>query len=278
MADIGSLTAISPADQESLPAALEKFLRDKAMLTDDCLPAVVVSYNRASNIATVRPIIARVTVSDVQVNRQQIVEVPVLAYGGGGFVINFPVQAGDIGWIKACDRDLDFFKQSFSSSDVIPPTARMHQFSDSWFIPDQFNKYTIGATHANDAVFQSLDGTQRFAVNAAQVTMGSGSTTIVVTGSTITATVGGTTIVANGSSVTATSSQFTFNGPVQINGATTMNGPMSQTGGGACSFSGNMTGSGSIQTTGEGTFNGIKVSSHKHVSAAPGSDTSGPHN
>jgi hypothetical protein len=50
--------------------------------TDGMLPAVVVSYDRESNTAEVRPTIALLTTSGEVVPRASVARVPVLALGG----------------------------------------------------------------------------------------------------------------------------------------------------------------------------------------------------
>ncbi|WP_202973956.1 Gp138 family membrane-puncturing spike protein [Fimbriiglobus ruber] len=60
------------------------------------LPAQVIAYDRTTNRAQVQPLIAVVTTANQVVQRAQS-SVPVFQYGGGGFVLSFPVMTGDTG-------------------------------------------------------------------------------------------------------------------------------------------------------------------------------------
>lgn len=149
----------NPVDDDSLTGTLKTVLRKFLQDLDDCLPAVVLSYNRASNRAKVRPLIQTVLTSGERQPRPAVASVPVLRLGGGGFVVSFPIKSGDIGWIKANDRDLSLFK----GDETIPNSARKHSFSDALFVPDAFKEFVMFAEDADCMVIQSTDGTVRLA-------------------------------------------------------------------------------------------------------------------
>lgn len=133
---------------------LNKFLAG----VDDMLPAQVISYDRQKNVAQVQPLIVMVTTDDVQVKRAQIAAIPVLQMGGGGFVASFPIAAGDLGWIKANDRDISLFKQFHKSA--APNTQRKHSFSDAVFIPDTMMQgVVLNGEDTNNFVIQNKAGT-----------------------------------------------------------------------------------------------------------------------
>ena len=113
-----------PADNDTLLGALRLVLRKFLAQTDDMLPAKVIAYDRATNRANVQPMVQMVTTDGQKISRAQVVSVPVLNIGGGGFVLSFPIAAGDLGWIKASDRDISLFLQSYSEAH--PNTGRMH--------------------------------------------------------------------------------------------------------------------------------------------------------
>lgn len=153
----------SPADRTTLAGmmrvVLEKFLQH----TDDMLPAKVISYNRTTNLAQVQPLIVMVTTQNKQVQRAPISAIPVLQPGGGGFVFSMPIKAGDLGWIKANDRDISLFKQFFRGSP--PNTYRKHSFEDAIFIPDcMLQGATIASEDVNNSVWQNLAGTVKIAL------------------------------------------------------------------------------------------------------------------
>ncbi|OYW80364.1 MAG: hypothetical protein B7Z19_03120 [Polynucleobacter sp. 32-46-5] len=122
------------------------------------LPAQVISYAAATNLAQVQPLIVMVTTDNIQVKRGQIASVPVYQYGGGGFVAKNPITKGDLGWIKANDRDISLFKQSHLSAP--PNTQRKHSFSDAMFFPDtMFQGFTFAGEDVDNFVIQNKAGT-----------------------------------------------------------------------------------------------------------------------
>jgi hypothetical protein len=142
-----------------LGTVLEKFLQG----VDDMLPAEIVSYDRTNNVATVRPLVAVQTTDGRAVSRARVASVPVLALGGGNFVVNFPLKPGDKGWIKANDRDISLYMQAMREAGA--NTRRKHSFEDGLFIPDVLRQYTIaGEDFDADMVIQKLDGKIRVAL------------------------------------------------------------------------------------------------------------------
>lgn len=153
----------SPADKYDLRGLLRLWQTKTLQKTDDMLPARVIAYNRATNLAKVQPLISVVTTSQEQVPRAQIASVPVFQYGGGGFVLSFPVRTGDTGWIKANDRDISLFKQTMQANP--PNTQRKHSFEDAMFFPDTLlNGVTIESEDAANAVFQNYAGTVKISL------------------------------------------------------------------------------------------------------------------
>lgn len=150
-----------PADaRNDMTGTIRYVLTKWLQNTDDMLPAKVIAYDRAKNRASVQPMISVVTTSNKIVSRASIASIPVLQLGGGGFVMSFPIRTGDLGWIKASDRDISLFLQSYTESQ--PNTARKHVFEDAVFIPDTMMKgVTIAAEDANNLVIQKDDGSTR---------------------------------------------------------------------------------------------------------------------
>ena len=124
----------NPADKYSLQGVmrkvLDKFLQKKI---DNQLPAVVIAYDDITNMACVQPLITVVTTDGQQVARAQIAAVPVYQISAGGYIIRFPVKAGDTGWIEANDRDISLYMQTGKQSP--PNTQRKHSFRDGIFKP-----------------------------------------------------------------------------------------------------------------------------------------------
>lgn len=153
-----------PADSGNAAGALRTIFRKQLMKTDGQLPAIVIGYDRVRNRATVRPLITLIKTNGQTVSRASIASVPVLALGGGGYALTFPLKAGDLGWIEASDRDISLFVQSVKES--TPNTFRIHSFNDGRFVPDAFAQYTFDATDdGSAAVLQSYDGTVKIAID-----------------------------------------------------------------------------------------------------------------
>lgn len=85
----------------SLSEIVERALASGAANVNTSMPGVVVSYDAATQTATVRPCLKRVLFSedDEQVAEEipPIENVPVSFPGGAGFTIHFPLAAGDTG-------------------------------------------------------------------------------------------------------------------------------------------------------------------------------------
>src|SRR5882762_5669644 len=164
----GHLADITPPSRnlalDGTLIGLLTLFKDKLLQNmDDMLPAQVIAYDRTTNRVQVQPLIVMVTTAGTQVARGQIASLPVLQIGGGRFVISVPLNTGDLGWIKANDRDITFFLQTYAQS--APNTARKHKFSDALFIPDSCMKgVTINAEDTNNLVIQNLDGTVRVSI------------------------------------------------------------------------------------------------------------------
>lgn len=153
MADIQSEPSFNPAAQSSPAIAFEYVIKNLMKDLKVCIPAIVSSYNRSTNIVTVQPAISEQTETGEFMNSVQI-QVPMLQLSGGGFVISFPIKNGDTGWLLTCDKDISLFKQSKQVAN--PNTNRIHSLEDSFFIPDNIS----GANPINDTdfVIQQIGG------------------------------------------------------------------------------------------------------------------------
>lgn len=163
MADEYAPPSVDPANEDSLTGLLRQVMGKFLQGVDDMMPATVLAYDRVTNRATVRPQVMMVATDGSQVGRAQIASVPVFQFGGGGFLMSFPIQPGDLGWIKASDRDVSLFFQN-EPSEAPPNTTRMHSFEDGLFFPDAMRQWTLAGEDAERAVWQSTDGTTRVAI------------------------------------------------------------------------------------------------------------------
>lgn len=157
---------INQATDDSLAGkmkdTLARWLRDSV---DDMLPARVISYDDSTGMATVQPLVMMGTTDGTKVSRAAIASIKTFRMGAGGFFIRFPIKAGDLGWIKASDRDISLILQSSGGEDW-PNTKRLHSFSDALFIPDTYKSWVIDGDHSDALVIQSLDGSSCFAMGA----------------------------------------------------------------------------------------------------------------
>lgn len=151
-----------PASEDILAGLIYESMRKLNQNTNDMLPARVVDYDRATNRAHVQPLIMLLTTDGERIQRQGVQSVPVTQLGAGGFVMSFNLVAGDLGWIKANDRDISLFLQSYAESE--PNSRRFHSFSDAVFIPDVMTGYTIAGEDAGNMVIQNLAGTVKIAL------------------------------------------------------------------------------------------------------------------
>lgn len=163
----GNIPSQDPADDGTLGGVLRATFRKLLQGVDGMLPARVESYDREANVATVRPLVAVLTTDGGRVSRAQVARVPVLALGGGGFVLNFPLKAGDLGWIEASDRDISLFMQAMDEAQ--PNTYRMHSFEDGRFIPDVMSQFSVGDVADDAMTLQSLDGSVRIEISPSRI-------------------------------------------------------------------------------------------------------------
>lgn len=154
----------NPANSDSLAGAFREIMGKFLAGVDDMLPAVVLEYDRETNRATVRPLVQILKTDNTLETRAEIASVPVLNIGGGNAVLSFNILPGDLGWIKANDRDISLFLQNETGADVAPATLRKHEFSDSVFIPDQFRKWTLDEADSEAVVLQTLDSLSRISI------------------------------------------------------------------------------------------------------------------
>lgn len=186
---------IDPANNGSLVGVMNFAVQKMLQAMNGMLPAQVTSYDRETNRVEVQLMISLKTTDGSQVPRPHLVNIPVLALGGGTFSISFPLKSGDLGWVIAADRDISTFLQNYTQT--APPTTRMHNFADGMFIPDLMKSYNISGNNEDYLIIQNEDA-------SLSVEMGLNSSTganeINVTGDRINITVNNSTgyVVING--------------------------------------------------------------------------------
>jgi len=154
--------SIDPADLGSLTGAFRFIVNKILQGVSGRLPAQVIAFDRNANRVRVQPLIKVITTDGTEVSRAQIASVPVCQIGGGGVVLNFNLNPGDLGWIEANDRDISLFLQSYAESK--PNTNRKFSFSDGVFVPNIMHNFTINSEDDENCVLQNLSGTVRIAI------------------------------------------------------------------------------------------------------------------
>lgn len=97
------------------------------------MPGIIVSYDPGTMTATVQPALQGISTeingTRKAVDISPIYDVPVHFPGGGGFLLTFPVKAGDECWLKFSERSLDNWHQQGGTQ--LPSDWRMHDINDA---------------------------------------------------------------------------------------------------------------------------------------------------
>lgn len=253
--------SVDPANNGTLLGMLRHFVNKFLQGVDDMLPAKVISYDRTKNIATIQPMIMMLTTEGNTISRAQVEGVPVFQLGAGGAMLNFNLNPGDLGWLKASDRDISLFKQSFTESGI--NTLRKHSFEDAIFLPHVMNGYTIESEDGANAVLSTIDGSQRVAIwpNKIKVT-GTNVDVVATTEASITAP---TVTITASTSITLASPLTTITGELAAGG----------TGGADANFTGNINTTKTVTGTTEVIGGGKHLSTHVHSGVQPGGGNTG---
>jgi hypothetical protein len=148
--------SIRPADESSLTGVIKTAVNKAMQNFDVMLPVEVVSYDRATNRATVKHLVQMQGSDGEKVSRANVASVRVQQPGNGAFNISLPIVPGDKGWLKAADRDMSVFQQGLTED--APNTARMHSFQDGLFMPDAMSNGDAPAGQAGRVVIGANDG------------------------------------------------------------------------------------------------------------------------
>lgn len=165
-------------DAESdMSGVMDLAIRKALLDNDDMLPARIVSWDDKKNRAQVE-ILYKVTMTSGDVHDMEApAEVPTLVIGAGTVLLVWPLKPGDLGWIKATDRDLSLFLQSYNKENGATP--RIHCFEDGVFIPDAMKGFVMADKDA--ACLQTKDGKTSVAVKDGSIVLTVGSTKLTIT-------------------------------------------------------------------------------------------------
>ena len=194
-----SPTSNNPANLDSLTGTFNLIMQKFSENWEGMLPARVIGYSAGPPPrVSVQPLISTVTTAGGIVSKAQIASLPVLIIGGGGFVIHFPLNVGDLGWILSADRDLANFLDTYEES--TPNTARKHDFSSAIFIPDVMKGYNIASEDSGAIVIQSLSGNVKVSLTTSTATV-SAPTVNIISGNVNLGSLGGAGVARIGDSV-----------------------------------------------------------------------------
>ena len=153
--------SMPPAAPLSMAGVLRGCFRKVLEDVDDMLPCQVLGTDGRKWVS-VKPLVKMGTTDGQAVSRAQIARIPVMIMGGGDFVLSFPIKAGDLGWIKASDRDTSLVMQGLGED--LPNTRRLHSFEDGVFVPHRMREWVLNDEDADRAVLSSVDGLTRIAL------------------------------------------------------------------------------------------------------------------
>lgn len=156
-------------DDDLLTGAFNVMFNHINKKMQNSLPVKVTKVSSDRKFVNVQPQILVVDSDGGTILRSEIKGIPVVTSGAGNFLISFNISAGDLGWIESSDRDISLFKQSYDQSK--PNTKRMHNFSDSRFIPDIMTNFTINAEDSDSMVIQNRDGSVKISLNSSRIKM-----------------------------------------------------------------------------------------------------------
>jgi hypothetical protein len=216
---LGNNPDIDPANNDNLAGVLQFTFMKMLQGVNTRLPAQVIKYDRTTNRVQVQILIAMMTTDGSIVSRSQIDSLPVKRYGGGGYVMSFPLNPGDLGWIEANDRDISLFLQSYTESP--PNTARLFNFSDSVFFPDVMTGYNVQTIDADNFVLSNIDGTVRISLTPAGVVITS---PVVAIDGALAANGGFTSVGGSGATQITLTGLFQLTGNMHVSGDITASG------------------------------------------------------
>lgn len=197
-----SIPAVNPSNGQNLAGLIDFIQRNIFIKLEKVAPAKIVSYDRLKNRAIVQVLNYSITSMGEKIERKPLNDIPVSVIGGGGFGLNFPIKAGDIGIIVACDCDISIFKKLLQI--FTPSTYQKHRYKDSIFIPLYINGFSVATSDSEAVILSSVDGSTKIALKSNYVTISAQNTVI------------------NGN--------LTINGNVEASGTVTGNGIIDTTG------------------------------------------------
>lgn len=254
----------------------EALFRVHDMRFEVCLPAIVRDYNRNSHLALVQPLVNMVSSEGKQLERAPIL-VPVRRVMYGEFMVDFPLNIGDTGWVIAGDRDSENALLANSGNVTSssnpneggqrPATRLLHKYRFGFFIPDRWGTINL-STKDDDPNYmegQNVDGANVDYKNLAVIRSQSGKTMIALSKD------GDVEITLNRQGA---NSNLTINSNVTVCGKATFK-PSAESDESVVVDSGGITATKTITATEDIVTQGVSVATHYHKDSW-GQDTTMP--
>lgn len=144
----------------SYVSTLKEAIRAQIVEVHTAMPAEIVSFDAATQTASVQLCIERETVDDIE-PITQLGQVPVMVQGGGGFSVTFPVKEGDPCLVLFVERGMDNW---YLDGGCQPAQGRRtHHLSDAVCIPGlRTAPQALGNYDADNITIRSDDGHAQF--------------------------------------------------------------------------------------------------------------------
>jgi len=146
-----SIVNETPTLAQVIQTALERFSTD----LHTAMPAAIVSYERATQKATVQPLLKRRTKNGEVLSWPVVTSVPCLFPRSGDFSLTFELKPEDSGLLICSQRSLD--RWLVSGGEVDPQDPRKHSFTDGIFIPGLFSFNRSAPAEENITVLKNKD-------------------------------------------------------------------------------------------------------------------------
>ena len=135
-----------------------------------CLPGKIVSFDTSTQIAEIQPLIKRKFIDDDIRDLPLCINCPVMFPRGGGFIITFPVQAGDECLVMFSERALDTWLQSGDTQ--TPLDTRRHSLSDAIAVLGLYSQPNkLGSFHSSGIELKNDAGTTYFRLDDSGITI-----------------------------------------------------------------------------------------------------------
>lgn len=157
----------SATPEDAAGAAVDARLKD----LHTAMPGIVKSFNPATQTAQVQPAMQRLFLGVGWVDLPPCVDVPVQFPRGGGFVLTFPVAAGDECLLVFGERAIDFWWDRGGVQES--SEQRFHDLSDAFAIMGVSSRPKMLSGFASDAAeLRTLDGSTVLRIEAGTVYAG----------------------------------------------------------------------------------------------------------